>query len=81
MFNIESILAHKSETEQFIYKKKPLICFLTKTKTTTDINDHDIKTKIYNVVRCASESRHTGRVILYITKKNILNTLFWRNTI
>ena len=47
-------------------EKKPHILCLSETHITNDILENEIQIDGYNAVRCDSNSRHTGGVILYI---------------
>lgn len=64
--NIGSICAKFNELEA-IYLEEDLdfIC-VTETHLTDDIGDEEIGLENYNLLRCDSESRHTGGVCFYI---------------
>ena len=47
-------------------EKRPHILCLSETHITSDILENEIQIDEYNTVRCDSNSRHTGGVILYI---------------
>jgi hypothetical protein len=48
--------------------------FLSETRTTTDIYDHELQIKGYNLIRCDSHTRHTGGVAIYL-KSNVQFTI------
>lgn len=47
-------------------KFKPKVLLLTETHITDEIGDHEINISGYELVRCISDSRHTGGVIAYV---------------
>lgn len=47
-------------------EKKPKLLLLSETHVTDDIADAEISITDYDIVRCDSNSRHTGGVIMYI---------------
>lgn len=66
--NIQSFIAHKDELIFSIVKYLPKIVLLSETHVTDDIFDSECMLDSYNLVRCNSESRHTGGVFIYIYK-------------
>lgn len=49
-------------------EKKPIFVVLSETHITEDIQDSELNIKGYNLLRCNSHSRHTGGVIVYVSK-------------
>lgn len=67
--NIQGLTTNKNELEAFVNKHEPWIICLTETHITNEIEDVEIKLKGYTHIRCNSNSRHTGGVILYVSKE------------
>lgn len=66
--NAESVIKNHEKIELLIADKNPLMVMCTETRTTTEIEDSEIKCKNYKAFRCDSVSRHTGGVIIYVHK-------------
>lgn len=67
--NVRSLIKNKDEIEELLIKTKdPSILAFTETRITEDIDDEEISIPGYNIIRCNSEKRTTGGVILYIKK-------------
>lgn len=65
--NIRSLIKNKDELEELIIKEKnPSIIALTETRITNDIDDDEISIPNYYILRCDSNKRSTGGVLLYI---------------
>jgi len=52
-------------------KMNPAILALSESRLIPEIEDNEVNVSGYNVVRCDSDNRNTGRVILYIRENNI----------
>lgn len=72
------------ELKYVLNKKKPVICLLSETHITEDMDINDFYIDGFNCVCCNSYSSHTGGVVAYINNKikisevNILNSqLLW----
>jgi hypothetical protein len=46
-------------------KKKPLLLILSEARLTNDMGDNLVEIQNYNLLRCDSNNRHTGGVIVY----------------
>jgi hypothetical protein len=82
--NAQSFLSNKIEIEMLVEEKKPKILFLSETRITSDISDHEIEIDGYDVVRCDSHTRHTGGVSIHIHESirfeivsNIMHETYW----
>lgn len=64
--NIQSILSHKTQLIAEIKCYNPAFILLSESRTTKEIEDFELEIKNYSTVRCNSNSRHTGGVLLYI---------------
>lgn len=65
--NSESLLKKKEQIDVLICKKsKPLIVCCTETCITPEIDDVELFISGYNLIRCNSNSRHTGGVVIYV---------------
>lgn len=75
--NAQSLICNLSEFKTIIAKKKPKIMCFSETRQTKDDADKFLFIENYNIVRCDATNRHTGGVIIYISKnisfKVILN--------
>lgn len=62
---------------------------LSETRTTSDTNDFELELNNYSLIRCDSDSRHTGGVLIYVRKDIeffshnlfILDKNYWRKVI
>lgn len=66
--NIQSLLAHRDEFVDNIVKKSPKVILLSETRVTDDVLDSEVCMNNYSILRCNSETRYTGGVIMYIKK-------------
>lgn len=65
--NARSLIAYKDEIAIQLFKEMdPLVVALTETRITEVVEDKEISITGYTAVRCDSETRNTGGVILYI---------------
>lgn len=71
VINSQSLISKIDEISNLIYTSKPLAVCLSETRLTSDIGDNEIFIKGYSIVRCDSENRHTGGVLMYI-KENVI---------
>lgn len=70
--NGRSLIAHKDEIAIQLFKEMdPLIVALTETRIMEVVEDKEISITGYTTVRCDSETKNTGGVILYI--KDMIN--------
>jgi exonuclease III len=60
---------HFEEILVLVSEKKPKMLLLSETHVTNEINDSEIRIDGYTCIRCNSTSRHTGGVIIYVSKK------------
>ncbi|EZA49523.1 hypothetical protein X777_12261, partial [Ooceraea biroi] len=68
--NAQSWIARKDEIlHQFIKKRNPAFLALSESRLTEDISNCEVNMPGYDMVRCDSENRHTGGVILYIREE------------
>lgn len=59
-------MAHKEEIQQQVMREmNPAMLALSETRLVPDIEDCEVNVSGYSVVRCDSEYRNTGGVILY----------------
>jgi exonuclease III len=63
--NIQSLMANKNQIDVLVKEKAPDVIFMSETRTTDEILDHEINVDGYKIVRCDSHSRHTGGVAIY----------------
>lgn len=68
--NIKGLINNFTELKYVLNKRKIDICLLNETHITSDIENNELKVRGYNIMRCDSDSRHTGGVVVYI-KNNI----------
>ncbi|XP_077295857.1 kelch-like protein 40 [Arctopsyche grandis] len=61
--NVQGFTSHKDEIENLIVCEKPWFLGLSETHVTSEIEDFELGMKGYNVIRCDSNSRHTGRIL------------------
>lgn len=66
--NIQGLLNNLTELKYVLRKLKADICMLNETHLTDDIDGNEVKVNGYNVIRCDSDSSHTGGVVVYINK-------------
>ncbi|KAG5876522.1 hypothetical protein JTB14_027355 [Gonioctena quinquepunctata] len=66
--NCQSFLANKTNIIVNIFSYKPSVVVLTESRITKDIEETEIGIKEYNVIRCDSNSRYTGGVMIYIRR-------------
>lgn len=64
--NAQSIVKNRDQVQESITCYNPKLILLSETRTTADIEDSEIKLEKFNHVRCDSDTRHTGGVILYV---------------
>lgn len=64
--NGRSLIANKDEILHFLTTRNSTILCVSEARTTEDIEDWEIGAKGYNLVRCDSDSRFTGGVVVYI---------------
>lgn len=64
--NIQGLPSHFDQLLYFVERKMPLILCITETHITEDIEDIELNIDNYCMLRCNSNSRHTGGVIAYI---------------
>lgn len=64
--NIQSIIANKEELIIKILCYTPVLILLSESRNTQDIEDAELSLPNYQTVRCDSDSRYTGGVILYV---------------
>lgn len=64
--NAQSLTKNIESFRELINEKKPHLLCLSETHVTTDIIDNEIKIDEYKCIRCDSNSRHTGGVVMYI---------------
>lgn len=67
--NVQVFLCHKDEVEEFARQNSPWLLFLHETHVTQDVEDIELEIEGYNIVRCNTESSHTGGVLIYIKKQ------------
>lgn len=77
--NAQSLIKNYDEVCQLIYVKNPTIVGVVETHVTQEISDSEIDIKGYITVRCNSESRHTGGVVVYISE-NIKHKVMYNNS-
>lgn len=83
--NIQSFLPHKDELVNNIFNLCPSIILLSESRITSDVLDFELDINTYSLLRCDSNSRHTGGVLIYIRhgvkyfgiKKYVLLGNFW----
>lgn len=64
--NAQSLLAHKDELHHSIMKGiNPALVTLSEARVNPDVEDCEINIPGYSVVRCDSENRNTGGVVIY----------------
>lgn len=69
----------------YIQLKNPDILLLSESRTTDNVLDFELNVENYNLVRCDSNSRHTGGVLIYVHKSlkyevdlnTSLNNTYW----
>lgn len=66
--NIQSFVSHRDELIINIVNCLPHIILLSETRITEDFMDFECSLDNYNLIRCNSENRHTGGVLMYIRK-------------
>ncbi|XP_020296752.1 uncharacterized protein LOC109861488, partial [Pseudomyrmex gracilis] len=77
--NAQSLLAHKEEIHHLIMvTRNPAIVALTETRLTQEIDDAEISVPGYNLVRCNSDSRYTGGVVIYVRNDVRYETILTR---
>lgn len=64
--NCSSYLAHKDQIIADIFSFNPVVVVLSETRCTADVEDSELQICGYYVVRCDSNSRYTGGVLVYI---------------
>lgn len=77
--NARSVLCNLAHIEIMSKKIKPLIIFCSEARVTNDIYD-EIKIDGYNEIVCASSSRFTGGVVIYV-QKNLKFKIVFMNAI
>lgn len=73
--NIQGLLNNFTELKYVMNKRKVDICLLNETHLTSDIENNEMKMRGYNIIRCDSETRHTGGVVVYIRNNIKFNTV------
>lgn len=68
--NCQGLTTNFPKLEILVSKCKPNLIFVSETHLTDVIEDCEIQLSNYNHVRCDSNSRHTGGVIIYL-KSNL----------
>lgn len=66
--NIRSLPANFSELQIIIKQRNPSIVFLSETRTIAPMYDSEFEIQNYKLIRCDSDSTHTGGVAIYIKK-------------
>jgi Reverse transcriptase (RNA-dependent DNA polymerase) len=56
-------------------EKKPKILMISETHVTSDFDDSELEINGYNLIRCDSNSRHTGGVAMYIDESVDFNVV------
>lgn len=64
--NAQSYLANKSEIDRLLYDEKPSVLCLSEARVTHEVEDTELQVANYNLLRCNSETRHTGGVIVFV---------------
>ena len=66
--NVQSIMSNKDEIMKFIATESYIIYCFTETHTTEEIQDDELYVDEYYLIRCNSNSRFTGGIIMYVYK-------------
>lgn len=78
--NTQSLYSNFSKIEVLLETMNPVVLACSETCLTNEISDFEIAINGYDIVRCDSNSRHTGGVLIYIkstvTHSVILNKCF-----
>lgn len=66
--NIQSLLPHVTDLQILVNQVMPDVLLLSEARVTDQIFDSEINITGYNLIRCDSNSRHTGGVVIYVKK-------------
>lgn len=66
--NAQSFLCNKYEIVRLVDEVQPYILCLSETRVTEDVLNVEVDIKNYECVRCNSENRYTGGVLVFIRK-------------
>jgi len=67
--NCQSLVANIEFYAEMCLQRKPKILMLSETHVTDDILNSEINIDNYDLIRCNSNSRHTGGVVMYVDSK------------
>lgn len=64
--NIQSLPSHLDQLVSDVVCYRPSCILLSEARVTADIEDFELTIPGYSLVRCDSDSRHTGGVVIYV---------------
>lgn len=64
--NIQGLASHSDELLQLLDHRTPIVCCVSETHLTSDIEEIEFCIDGYTAICCESNSRHTGGVVIYV---------------
>lgn len=66
VLNVNDIISKRDMVAMFLHKTQPILLMITESHVTGIDEDALIEIKGYSCIRCDSNTRHTGGVVMYV---------------